>query len=558
MAATTERSGRLALTISGLAVVVAAIGDGVLRATPWGLNFTVWAGSLLAAICLLAGLRGRALQPDARLLLAPALFFALALAWRDSPTLKLANVLALTLVLAMSALTLDDLGIRVAGLADYAFSVLRLVFGGALGVVLLAVNEVEWSGGPHVRWYRPALAIVRGMLIALPVLLLFGGLFTAADAVFERLARDLFAWDLSAIADHGLVISLLAWGVAGILYALFFGRPTPAHTESSVRPFSLGFVEIALLLGTLNLLFLAFVLIQVRYLFGGDDLVLTTLGLTYSEYARRGFFELVWVSALLLPLLLLTDWITPRRTVVESRALVVLMIGLVTMMLVIMASAVRRMVLYQEVFGLTELRVYPTFFMAWLALVYGWFVLTVMRNGRTRFASGAAVAGLVVIAALDVLNPDALIVRVNAGRPDVATRFDASYAVSLSADAVPALVEVLDRLGPEQRATIAERLNASWAAPAEPDWRTWSLARDQARQAVASRAAELATIAPRAASEKAQANRPERSSGASLPRRTSDREAGRPRTISSGNPGKARARRRPSSGSPRSRPSRAA
>ena len=62
--------------------------------------------------------------------------------------------------------------------------------------------------------------------------------------------------------------------------------------------------------------------------------------------------------------------------------------------------------------------------------------------------------------------------------------FDLEYALTLSADAVPALLETAPSLTPEQREVMARRLAARWSAP-EPDLRAWSLARERARREIA-------------------------------------------------------------------------
>ncbi len=102
--------------------------------------------------------------------------------------------------------------------------------------------------------------------------------------------------------------------------------------------------------------------------------------------------------------------------------------ALVVLLLVIMASALQRMRLYQEEFGLTELRLYTTAFMGWLALVFGWFLLTVLPGRRERFAFGALAVRFAVVGLLDALNPDALIVGINAQRQNSPRPFDAYYA----------------------------------------------------------------------------------------------------------------------------------
>src|SRR5688572_31077318 len=88
-----------------------------------------------------------------------------------------------------------------------------------------------------------------------------------------------------------------------------------------------------------------------------------TLG--YAEYARRGFFELVTVAALVLPLLLLAHWLLRHRPARQQRAFNLLAGLLVVQLFVIVASALLRMSLYRQIYGETELRLYTTAFMLW-------------------------------------------------------------------------------------------------------------------------------------------------------------------------------------------------
>jgi hypothetical protein len=175
------------------------------------------------------------------------------------------------------------------------------------------------------------------------------------------------------------------------------------------------------------------------------------------------------------------------------RALSLLLIGL---LFVIMASALQRMNLYTQAYGLTELRIYTTAFMLWLAAVFIWYAVTVARGRRPRFAFGALVAGLAAILILNGLNPDALIVRVNASRsllsapapkpaaneagrsPDRA--FDASYAARLSADAVPALIDAMAALPIGDACYIREALIGMARPWRVSDWRSWHYSRWQA------------------------------------------------------------------------------
>jgi hypothetical protein len=283
---------------------------------------------------------------------------------------------------------------------------------------------------------RRAASVGRGIALGVPLVVLFGGLFLAADAVFKRLVTAAVP-DLSHVWAHAFLAAAIAWAAAGLLRDLVAAREDRRVLPGDVliaRRFTFGATEIAIALAALDLLFAAFVAVQFRYLFGGPA------DLSYAQYARHGFFELVAVSVLLLPVLLAANALARGRLVRG------LSLALVALELVVAASALERLRLYQREFGLTELRVYTTGVVLWLACVFLWLCLTTLR-GRRRFAVGALVLGFAFSAGLNVLNPDALIARTNLARPQV----DAEYLGHLSDDAVPALVAGLPSLRPELR-----------------------------------------------------------------------------------------------------------
>jgi hypothetical protein len=440
---------RLGLAILGAALALGVLGDLLLRETPWGLNWTLWALAATAAAWL-AGAR--------RPLLLAALGCSALLVWRASPVLA-----GLNLAAAATALALATAPLR-AGVASYAVAALRLGANTVAGALIVPA-QVDWSETPRGRWSAPAGAAARGFAIAVPLVLVFGGLFVAADAVFENLVHD--ALDIGNPLTDLAVIALWAWVACGFLrHALEPQEPSAVATKRR-----LGHVEIAIVLGSLVVLFLLFVLVQLRYLFGGQEHVVETTGLTYAEYARAGFFELVAVAALVVPLVLAGDALVRE----EARRLFrVLSLALLALLAVVMSSALERMRLYTAEYGLTELRLYVTAFMAWLGLALTWSLLSIFRDRRQDFAWGATAAGFAVVLGLNVLNPDALIVRTNLDRHFEAGRtLDVSYLTRLSADAAPTLAARFDRLEGLDR-----QLARDWLAQFESrSWRTWSWGR---------------------------------------------------------------------------------
>jgi hypothetical protein len=155
------------------------------------------------------------------------------------------------------------------------------------------------------------------------------------------------------------------------------------------------------------------------------------------------------------------------------------------------------MLLYTGEYGLSELRLYTLAFMGWLAVVLLWFALTVLRGRRRLFAQGALAAGVVLVAALNVCNPDGLIAKVNLGRARVGGRFDARYAAALSADAVPALVAGLSTLSAEDQGKMIAGLSGLRQRLERGDWRTWSWSRARARRALE----QISPLMPKSGSE---------------------------------------------------------
>lgn len=319
-----------------------------------------------------------------------------------------------------------------------------------------------------------------GGAIASPLLLIFGGLFAAADAMFQDILARTFNMDAGVVVGHFFRTGLLAWLTAGFLRLLFIPTGVPDQTESRAVTPSLGITEIATVIGLLNTLFLAFVVVQFRYFFGGKVNIPTGRGIEYAEYARQGFFELVWVSVLVLPILLGLHWFL-RKDNPKHEQIFRLLAGIkLALLAVIMLSAMQRMRLYQEECGLTELRVYTMAFMVWLGIVFVWFAATVLRGQRQRFAFGAIVIGLTLIAGLHLVNPDNLIARVNFQRAKEGKAFDAAYVSSLSADSIPTLSENVLVGSADERRVIAERLQAATPQYQNTDWRVWNWSRARA------------------------------------------------------------------------------
>jgi hypothetical protein len=436
------------------------------------------------------------------------------IAIRADPFLALLDAGTACLLMGASIAALGGIAITrrsVAGLVTLGLIVLGYAGVGVLRVAAATRRPAAEAGTPRrlPAWAAP---VARGLLIVAPVLLVFVVLFSAADAVFERLTENLFNWkfDLGELPVRAAVAVLVAWAVGGLLAvaggALVAddedGQPGPAFqslgaaaaapSASNAVPLPrLGTIEATTILVAIDILFGLFVVLQLAYLFGGLD-TLAASGPPYAQYARRGFFELVAVAVLAGGLLVVVNGVVARRT----PALVGAGVGLCALSAVILASALLRLRIYQDAYGWTELRFYVLATIVWLAIGIGITVVLLLRDRMRWLIHGLTMAAVVVLVAVNLVGPSRLIADQNVDRllnpalvpADGEPGLDVGYAVFLADDAVPALVRALPALGDRERKFLLEDLAARRSTLAGPEaggWPSWNVGRERAREALA-------------------------------------------------------------------------
>jgi len=484
---------RLGLEIAAAGIIGGIVGDGLLRAMPWGLNVALGTTALVATGAWLVRRHKIQHGPDAAWLAITALLLGLAFLRRDAQPLDALDALALVGALALAAASLQGEHISTWYPLDLARGVITASVASVFGGFRLLFSDIQWHELPQDDRMRNVRRMVLGVVLATPVLILFAALFGKADPVFNNVLTNVFDFDVESVVSHVFLMAFWGFLVAGYLRWSMLGRPFQALTLD-VKPVT-SVVPLATALGLLNALFLLFVVVQLRYFFGGAALVEQTSGLTYAEYARRGFFELMTASGLVLPILLGADELVRKGTAPQIRTVHQLSGLLLSFLAVIVVSALQRMRLYVVAFGLSTQRLYATAFMILLIGVFVWFAWTVLRGRRPRFVFGSLMQGLAVLAGLHLLNPDAFIINHNLNRPAAERPFDAKYALTLGGDAVPALLTALPRLNQQDRCVVVHGLLKRWDK-AEVDWRTWNWSRARPRSLVRDRASALRASCP--------------------------------------------------------------
>jgi hypothetical protein len=520
-------TGSLARRLLALALGLGVATDILFRGNAPGANIPIALALLLVAGALAAG-PARIRRVD-RLdtWLAPAAFaFAAFAALRADPALVAVDVLGALILGGAALVSLGGRPLMRADAGRIAAAAGEMALAAVIGAIPV-IGAVRPRRGPRHGNAAPAWAgpVLRGALLAAPLLVLFAVLFAAADAVFAAAAGRVLAlpFDLPIIdlAERSAGVAIVAWIVAGVLVVAagswFLAAPpaasvpfeepshgAPANRDlgpagdpgwpaSGGRPgrFRIGHLEALVVLVLVDSLFAAFVALQIAYLFGGLD-TLAAAGLTYADYARRGFFELLAAAALAAAVVATLDARVRRR----SRAFIGAAGGLVGLTGVTLVSSFLRLRLYQDAYGWTELRFWVLLSIGWLAVALVALGLLVMigRSGRLVHTLGAL--GVVGMLVANAVGPQGFVAVRNLERaldpslvpPGGRVGLDEAYLSTLGDDAVPAMVAALPDLpGPDQlavRTHLLERRRELASDPSLAGWPAWNLAREQARAAL--------------------------------------------------------------------------
>lgn len=392
--------------------------------------------ALAAAFAAAAFLPGKSLGAG---VVAVAVLVALAVLLAARPTSGRLLYGTLALALAAQALLLDAAWVVALDLA--AASILATVAACGARLASLAAPVIRLADSPALAPPVPGSTVpaLRGSVLGVFVAAPFAYLFVLGDAAFAELGRGVPLPSAELLPGRTAAFALVLLAALGLALATRhpFRRSVPAPSRR-LAPW-----EWAVPLVLLDALFLAFVAVQLTVLFGGHDRVLETAGLTYAEYAREGFWELIAAASLTLAVVggaaLVAE--TTRRA---HRLLLRGLLGvLCALTVVVLASAVHRLVLYEDAYGLTRLRLFAVAFALWLGGLFALLVAAgLLRPLRRRLADAAVAGTALALLVFSFANPDRLIAERNVDHWRDTGRVDTLYLSQLSADAAPALAEL--------------------------------------------------------------------------------------------------------------------
>lgn len=416
------------------------------KKTP-GISFVIF-----TTLCLLTGyllLRLQKIQPArmSLVLLVPIIFFSVMTFNRLEPFTLLLNY-ALTLIcMAIFVMTYRNGRWISFSFSDYVINLLRLIASmfsfGWMDITNSGTQQNTNMGKGKQNRLWP---ILRGLILAIPILFVFGALFSSADLIFAQKMNDVLTnLNLQKLGEtifRGCYILLITY----FLFGIFNHAASRSQNERQfgknkhILAHFLGSTEASIVLGGILLLFGAFVLIQFQYFFSGQANI-SLAGFTYSEYARRGFGELVTVAALSLIIFQGLSTITKRETNRQKKNFSGLGIGLVALVIIILISSFQRLNLYEATYGFSRLRAYSHVFIIWLGILLVAVVVMEVINRQRVFMTVALIILMGFTASLNILNVDAFIAHQNIQRATQGKELDASYLSAMANDAIPTLVK---------------------------------------------------------------------------------------------------------------------
>ncbi|MDH2415325.1 DUF4153 domain-containing protein [Nocardioides sp. CER19] len=334
---------------------------------------------------------------------------------------------------------------------------------------LAGVRGLPWLGrtAARVTGLGHGAALLRTLVLSIAGLLVFGLLLVSADAVLaEWVDAALPDLTVDTVVLRAFVLVAVGGAVLAAAY-LALNPPQVDRAAPPARPVKRRYEWLAPVL-VVDAVFAAFLVAQAAAFFGGHDYVQRTTGLTYAEYVHQGFGQLTVATALTLLVIGAAARKAPRETASDRLWIRVALGALCALTLVVVASALYRMHLYQEAYGFTRLRLLVDVFEGWLGVV----ILLVAATGIALrgwwLPRAALLTGTAALLALAAVNPDAWIAQRNLDRYADTGKVDWTYLQGLSDDAVPTLA------AHDAGCALAGRQQA------DDDWLEWNLGRSRA------------------------------------------------------------------------------
>jgi hypothetical protein len=493
-------------TLVGIATLLGILHNILFFDDGFGINFLLFAAALLFGGCVLTRHERANASKTTMVLMTLVVFFSSMVFIRASLLLSFFNVIGtgLLFLVLVGSHGRKKLASYIPG--DYAkVLVLPFAFVPACTEVLSKVFAARKNGRSLI-----SKEIVRGSIMAVIAVMLFAALFASADQIFGNVIVSLFSFNIDGtLIARPVVFGLVTAFLMGAFGYVLKGNPSEDSVAPSERPKMFGPTEIAIVMTSISSLFFVFILFQITYLFGGETLVMSQ-GLTYAEYARKGFFELLTVALLTYAIISCIEGQIAKRSGVHFQSFKVLSSILIVEVVIILVSAFYRLSLYEAAYGFTTIRLYSHALMVWLSVIFFFLAGHIVTNGsKANFGMQVFFATVLLLLSMNLINPDAFIARKNIERYQETGKLDVQYVARLSDDAVPVLMPLLNGAQNETQRSLMEELYSSLEYREPRTWKSIRLSEIRAAKLLAPYANVMREAADEARQVRIELNSPQ-------------------------------------------------
>ncbi len=419
------------------------------------------------------------------------LFFALMPSVRANEFLNFLNICAVLGLFMLLAQELTGTSILLMKFRDYLTLLFRVPFRMLRGawMTLAVLGNIPGQHRHTDIWLR----VLKGALMAVPILIFFGVLFSGADFAFSQFLEKLIHLPIlpEYLREYIMLFLPVCLLALAFLSYLFFPQPTRTlaalEPKNATAPPERG-IETMVFLGLISALFAVFIGFQITYLFGGEAHIVNA-GFTYAEYARNGFGELLVVGIFSLLILLAAEKYVGLTSRSDRRFLIPALILIAEVAMVII-SALKRLSLYIDAYGMTTSRFYAATFVFWLLVLFIVLTIKLIRSKpESFFASSSLITVALFLVGINVSNPDAFIAQTNMRKYERTGTIDLSHMSILSVDAEPWKIALYKKLEGEEKDRMRRSLeydrdsflrSSQHASASGSHWQGANLARTQA------------------------------------------------------------------------------
>ncbi|MDP9203727.1 MAG: DUF4173 domain-containing protein, partial [Gemmatimonadota bacterium] len=452
------------------ALLTSALGAALLFSAELGINWLIWVAAASVSLILCRLIAHKRVELPLAVLLTWATLLSFGLALRENEMIHVLVLISDAMLLGLAVVVVGSVSWSALSAKLLAAVPFLAPFRVWRATAYEAAGALGSSSSPRAR------SIIKGTLLSAPLVLVLIVLLGNADPVIrwgtDRLSAWLPDWSFPARVLFFLFLLSITLGANSIS-----SRQADAdlpRLPGVIRPPTIGLTEQRMLLWSAAVVLWIFVLLQLSY-FIQPPPVAADSGVTFAEYARRGFGELSFAATIVGAIILILEYARPTEASEQDRKkLVRLELALLIALVMVLFSAFRRVILYEQAYGFTTARLFAQAYMVVMCLALLALGIEVAR-GSISIAFGRRVAeiALGVFTVLVFWNYEAWIVNRNIDRATQNGKFDLDYAMRLSKDAIPTLISRRAEIPTETRA-LAEAWLSCVPLPAERRWFEWN------------------------------------------------------------------------------------